>query len=77
MITLKNDKGVTKKVKSGISWTYFFFGSLVPLFRGDWKWTIISLLLAPVTFGISHIVFFIKYNDWYMNDLQDKGYTVI
>ena len=74
MIILKNDNGITKQVKCGVSWTYFFFGSLVPLFRGDWKWFLITLIAAPVTFGISHIVFFIKYNDWYINDLKNSGY---
>ena len=77
MYKLRNENGVTKEVKKGISWTYLFFGSLVPLFRGDWKWFILTLIAAPVTFGISHIVFFIKYNDWYLNDLLNKGYRIV
>ena len=77
MYTLKNDNGVTKEVKNGLSWTYFFFGSLVPLFRGDFKWFLITLIAAPVTFGLSHFLFFFKYNEWYLNDLQEKGYKVV
>lgn len=77
MYKLRNENGVTKEVKKGISWTYLFFGSLVPLFRGDFKWFLITLIAAPVTFGISHFLFFFKYNDWYLNDLQDKGYKIV
>ena len=77
MYKLRNENGVTKEVKKGISWTYLFFGSLVPLFRGDWKWFILTLIAAPATFGLSHILFFIKYNKWYLNDLLDKGYKII
>lgn len=77
MITLKNEAGITKTVKSGVSWTYFFFGSFVPLFRGDWKWFLITIIAAPLTLGISHILFFIKYNSWYINDLKEKGYKVV
>ena len=77
MYTLKNDNGVTKEVKKGLSWTYFFFGSLVPLFRGDFKWLLITLIAAPVTFGLSHFLFFFKYNEWYLNDLQEKGYKIV
>ena len=58
-ITLKNDVGVVKRVPVGFSWTMFFFGPLVPLFRGDIKWTIIYLLVVLVTlplYGIGCIV---------------------
>ncbi len=77
MFKLKNDNGITKEVKNGVSWTYFFFGPLVPLFRGDWKWFLITLVAIPLTFGIAHILFFFKYNKWYLNDLLEKGYKII
>ena len=77
MITLKNDNGVTKTVKVGFSWTMLFFGIFVPLVRGDWKWGLISIVLAPITFGISWLVFPFIYNKLYINDLKDKGYKVV
>lgn len=85
MITLKNDAGITKTVKVGFSWTVFFFGFFVPLFRGDWKWAGIMVLselaLAFLTMGfgtlILHIIFILKYNEWYLNDLKEKGYKVV
>ena len=85
MITLKNDAGITKTVKVGFSWTVFFFGFFVPLFRGDWKWALImvasEIALAFLTMGfgslILHIIFILKYNEWYINDLKEKGYKVV
>lgn len=85
MITLKNDAGITKTVKVGISWTVFFWGFFVPITRGDWKWAgimvISEILLAMLTMGfgtlILHLVFVFKYNDFYINDLKEKGYRVV
>lgn len=77
MITLKNDNGVTKTVKVGFSWTMLFFGIFVPLVRGDWKYGLISIVLAPITFGISWLVFPFIYNNLYINDLKNKGYQVV
>ena len=85
MITLKNDAGITKTVKVGFSWTVFFFGFFVPLFRGDWKWAgimaISSIVVAMVTYGLGAwvllLIFAVKYNEWYINDLKEKGYKVV
>lgn len=77
MLTLKNDNGVTKTVKVGFSWTMLFFGIFVPLVRGDWKWGLISIVLASITFGISWLVFPFIYNKLYINDLKNKGYKVV
>lgn len=70
-----------KQVKAGFSWTMFFFGFWVPLFRGDWKWLIIMLLLDIVglfTFGIvtkiADIVMSFLYNKLYLQDLVSNGY---
>lgn len=73
-IYLKNDAGVLKECKIGFSWTTFFFGFFVPIFRGDWKWMLIMLIAAPVTFGISSIVFAFIYNKIYIKDLLEKGF---
>ena len=85
MITLKNDAGITKTVKAGFSWTVFFFGFFVPLFRGDWKWAgimaISSIIVAMFTYGLGAwvllLIFAVKYNEWYINDLKEKGYRVV
>ncbi|MCL4410188.1 MAG: hypothetical protein M1356_07755, partial [Gammaproteobacteria bacterium] len=58
----------------GFSWTTFFFGIFPALFRGDWKWAVIMLLLALVTFGFSQLVFIFIYNKLYIRDLIGAGY---
>ena len=73
--------GVIKEVPVGISWTIFFFGLFVPMFRGDSKWAIISvtiLIISLFTFGIPGIILqiylFFRYNKIYADDLMEKGY---
>lgn len=73
-VTLKNQFGQVKQVKVGFSWTMFFFGFFVPIFRGDWKYMLISLLAALLTFGFSWIIFPFIYNKLYINDLIYKGW---
>ncbi len=45
-VNMKNSVGVIKKVKVGFSWTTFFFGGFVAMFRGQWgevaKWFFLS-----------------------------------
>jgi len=76
-ITLKNDVGVVKRVPVGFSWTMFFFGPLVPLFRGDIKWTILYLLVALVTlpfYGVGCLILPFVYNKRYVIGLFERGY---
>ena len=76
MYVLKNDNGVVKQVKKGFSFTILFFGILVPLFRGDYKWFLISLIAVPASMGIFWLFMMFKYNEWYKNDLLEKGYKI-
>jgi len=70
-VTLKDSKsGLVKTTKVGYSWTMLFFGFFVPLLRGDWKWTLISLFL----YGFANIIFSFFYNDIYIKDLLADGY---
>ncbi|MCK5602918.1 hypothetical protein KAR91_13635 [Candidatus Pacearchaeota archaeon] len=74
--TFKNKKtGQVREAPVGFSWTMLFFGSLVSLFRGDWKGTAISIVLCWLTVGLSHLVFPFFYNQMYINDLLNDGYT--
>jgi hypothetical protein len=51
-VTLKNKVGVVKELKVGFSWTTFFWGALVPVFRGQWGEVLKWWLLNPCTLGI-------------------------
>ena len=48
MIEMRNDRtGARRSVPHvGFSWTTLFFGPLVPLFRGDWKWALIMYFVS-------------------------------
>ena len=73
-ITLRNEYGVIKIVPTGFSWTTFFFGFFVPLFRGDIKYFLIMLLLAIFTYGISYFIFPFFYNGIYLRNLLENGW---
>jgi hypothetical protein len=66
--------GHIKEVPVGFSWTMFFFGFFVPLFRGDLKWFLLTVLLDFCTFGLYQIVFAFMYNDIYRKRLISKGF---
>jgi len=68
---------VTKQAPVGFSWTVFFFGFLPPLFRGDWKWSLIILIAALFTFGLSTLIFMFIYNKLYLKSLLEEGYTSV
>lgn len=66
----------------GFSWTTFFFGFFVPLFRGDWLWFVIMLLagcLGFVTAGIvpivANIILSFMYNKVYTGKLLENGWV--
>ena len=69
--------GLRKEVKVGFSWTVFFFGLFVPLFRGDLKWAAImffgTILLGFATLGIGGavlgIVMSFVYNKIYIKEI--------
>ena len=81
-IRVKNDIDKRKEVKLGFSWSTFFFGVFVPLFRGDWKWFFIILLAEivlgaismGVVTGILMLAFPFFYNKLYAKDLYEDGY---
>ena len=84
-IAILENNGLRKEVKLGFSWTTFFFGWFVPLFRGDAKNAIIFLVggllagaLSSFTFGIVAIGYAIfialKYNRMYAKTLIEKGW---
>ena len=85
--------GKVKRVKRGYSWTTMLFGCLPAFCRGDFKWGLISLLVATIISnlgalivgsttmniitGILWILWGFKYNEIYEQELIIKGYEVM
>lgn len=63
-----------KKGFVGFSWTTFFFGFFVPLFRGNWLWLVIMLLLGFASCGIANIILAFLYNKFYTSRLLENGW---
>lgn len=74
VVTFVDAVGQTKKAKIGFSWTTFFFGFFVPLFRGDAKWTIVMLLAGIFTALLANILLSFLYNRFYICDLLSNGF---
>ena len=74
LVTLQNQVGQTRTAKVGFSWTVFFFGFCVPIFRGDAKWAVIMLVTNLLTVWLVNLVFCFTYNGTYIRGLLDQGY---
>lgn len=81
LISLSNSFGHTIETKVGFSWTVFFFGFWVPLFRKDWKMFFLMLFLSfalnyiyPNIGFIISMTFSLFYNEMYIKSLLAKGY---
>lgn len=74
---IQKSTGKIKSVKRGFSYTYLFFGSLVPLFRGHIGGFFLSLFLELFTFGIGRLIFCFRYNQSYIDYLVRSGYTIL
>ena len=60
----------------GFSWTYLFFGFLVPLWRGELVVAALHLLFTVVTAGLSQLIFCFLYNKQYMVRQLEAGYVL-
>lgn len=77
MVTEINLKkgNLAKKGLVGFSWTTLFFGFFVPIFRGDFTWAIIMVVLEAITCGASNIVMAFFYNNKiYTAKLLENGW---
>lgn len=63
--------GLMKKCPEGFSWTYFFFGPVVGLFRGMWTPMAVSIF----TFGLANLYYMFVINKHYAMHLIEKGYS--
>ncbi len=73
-INLKNTNGALISAPTGFSWTTFFFGFFVPIFRGSAKWFAIMLVLQILSLGFANLVFCFIFNKIWIKELLEKGY---
>lgn len=74
-VMMKNN--ATGQLRSGFygfSWTYFFFGFFVPLFRSEIGIAALHFLLSLVTLGLWQIIVSFLYNKQYTNRLIEKSF---
>lgn len=76
MIKMKNSQtGLSAEVPQGFSWTTFFFGFFVPLFRGLYGYAAINFVAGLVTMGFSNLFFCFVINKHHVKHLIEKGYA--
>ncbi|MDA0362341.1 MAG: hypothetical protein O3A45_04995, partial [Proteobacteria bacterium] len=83
-INLKHsDSGLNRSGFIGYSWTYFFFGFFVPIFRGEIGIGLMHLVFSIITLGLFHLIMPFLYNKqhttrlltggWKLNDSHDRN----
>lgn len=73
-VKLVNKAGVAKELKVGFSWTTFFFGGWVAMFRGQWSEFAKWVFLNPITLGIWGVVQCWTANKKTIIEHLEKGY---
>ncbi len=68
--------GLSKNGYYGYSPTYFFFGFLVPIFRGEIGIGLLHLLFSALTFGIFQLVMPFLYNKQFTSRLLTTGWSI-
>ena len=68
--------GITKNGYYGFSWTYLFWGWLVPIIRGEVGIGALHLLFSIFTLGIWQIIVCFLYNKQYMTRMLTTGWVL-
>jgi hypothetical protein len=76
VIIRHTQSGLTRKGYIGFSWTYLFFGWLVPLFRGELSTAALHLLFTLFTFGLWQLILCFIYNRQYMTRMLTSGWVL-
>lgn len=68
--------GMMKEGYFGFSWTYLFFGALVPMFRGEIGVGCLHMLFNIFSLGIWQIIVCWLYNKQYMTRMLQSGWSL-
>ncbi len=76
-IPLKHsESGMIQNGAYGFSWTYLFFGWMVPLIRGELGVAALHLLFSIVTFWLWQLIAAFLYNKQYMTRMLTNGWEL-
>ena len=70
------DSGIRKTARLGWSWTYYYFGFLVPIFRGEITIAVLHLVITIFTLGLFQIIWSFLYNKQHMTRLLTSGWIL-
>lgn len=68
--------GMMREGYFGFSWTYFFFGAFVPMFRGEIGVGCLHMIFNIFSFGIWQIIVCWLYNKQYMTRMLQNGWSL-
>lgn len=68
--------GLIKSGYVGFCWTYWFFGWLVPVIRGEIGIGVLHLILTICTFGLFQIIMAFLYNKQFMTRHLTSGWVL-
>ncbi len=68
--------GLTRNGYVGFSWTYLFFGFLVPMFRGELGISALHLFFSIITGFIWQLYACFMYNKWFMTRMLTRGWVL-
>lgn len=68
--------GITKRAYLGWSWTYLYFGFLVPTFRGEILIAVLHAIISFLTFGLFQVVWSFLYNKQQITRLLTDGWEL-
>lgn len=71
-----NNTGIQKHCFVGYSWTYFFFGFFVPIFRGEILIGVLHLIFSLVTFGLFQLIMPFLYNKQYSTRMLNESWSL-
>ena len=73
---IHSQSGITKEGYVGYCWTYYLFGFLVPLFRGEIGIALMHCVFTVISFGLFQIIMPFLYNKQYMTRMLTAGWEL-
>jgi hypothetical protein len=70
------ESGLPKVGRHGWSWTYLYFGWLVPMFRGEIGMGLLHFLFSVLTLGIFQVIWSFLYNKQHLTRLMTSGWQL-